>query len=330
MRLHEEETLFRQAVTATAAQLNIPEIFIEKDYWVTYALHAIFHAPIGVETVFKGGTALSKCFGLIDRFSEDIDLVVKHHEGETDNQRKSRIKRVGQVVTPMLPEVEIEGLTRKMGMNRKSAHRYPRLFRGPFGQVRNVIVVEATWFGYYEPYIAHPVSSYIHDMMLAHDQQVMIEDFGLLPFQVNVLQPTRTLCEKIMSLVRFSYSINPMADLRMKIRHLYDLHKMLADQELRAFFNSHEFETSICKVARDDVQSFRNNNEWLVHHPADALLFRDVESCWAGLKATYTDDFSGLVYRELPGEQQIFETLKCIKERLMEVEWNIVVDDSEG
>ena len=38
MRLHENETLFRQAVTATAAQLNIPEIFIEKDYWVTYAL----------------------------------------------------------------------------------------------------------------------------------------------------------------------------------------------------------------------------------------------------------------------------------------------------
>ncbi len=38
MRLHEDETLFRQAVTATAAQLNIPEVFIEKDYWVTCAL----------------------------------------------------------------------------------------------------------------------------------------------------------------------------------------------------------------------------------------------------------------------------------------------------
>jgi len=81
MRLHEDETLFRQAVIATAAEfataaeLNIQEIFIEKDYWVTYALHGIFHAPIGEETVFKGGTALSKCFGLMDRFSEDIDLV---------------------------------------------------------------------------------------------------------------------------------------------------------------------------------------------------------------------------------------------------------------
>ncbi len=323
MRLHEDESLFRQAVIATAAELNIPEIFIEKDYWVTYALHGIFHAPIGEETVFKGGTALSKCFGLIDRFSEDIDLVVKHHEGETDNQLKRKIKKVGQAVVPIMPEVEIEGLTRKMGMNRKTAHSYPRIFRGSFGQVRNVIVVEATWFGYYEPYIEHPLSSYTYDMMIEQDQQEMAAEFNLLPFQVNVLQPVRTLCEKIMSLVRFSYSANPMDDLKMKIRHVYDLHKMLEDREMRNFFGSNEFSDVICRVAGDDVQSFRNNNKWLENHPADALLFRDVEDCWNGLKATYSGDFSGLVYGEFPDEQKVFETLMRIKERLMTIDWDI-------
>jgi hypothetical protein len=53
MRLHEDKRLFRQAVTATSEMLSIPEIFIEKDYWVTYALHAIFHDSIGEQTVFK-------------------------------------------------------------------------------------------------------------------------------------------------------------------------------------------------------------------------------------------------------------------------------------
>ena len=163
MKLHGDERLFRQAITATATQLHIPEIFIEKDYWVTYALHSVFNDPIGEETMFKGGTALSKSIGLIDRFSEDIDLVVQHHAEETDNQLKRKIRRIGQVVSSMLPEVEVEGLTRKMGMNRKTAHSYPNIFRGSFGQVRNVIVVEATWFGYYEPYIAHPLSSYIYN-----------------------------------------------------------------------------------------------------------------------------------------------------------------------
>ncbi len=65
----------------------------------------------------------------------------------------------------------------------------------------------------------------------------MAAEFDLLPFQVNVLQPVRTLCEKIMSLVRFSYSENPIDDLKMKIRYVYDLHKMQEHREIRNFFH---------------------------------------------------------------------------------------------
>ncbi len=255
--------------------------------------------------------------------------MVKHHDGETDNQLKRKIKKVGQSVAATLPEVEIDGLTRKMGMNRKTAHGYPKIFNGHFGQVRNVIILEVTWFGYYEPYIAHPLSSYIHDMMMKQNQQVMIEEFSLQPFRVNVMQPTRTLCEKIMSLVRFSYSADPLGDLKMKIRHIYDLHKMLENRELSIFFNSEEFSRLICKVAHDDVQSFRNNNAWLAHHPANALLFLDVQSCWNTLKTTYTNDFSGLVYGELPSEQQILATLTSIRKRLRKITWIIDVNDGK-
>lgn len=326
MRLHEDKTLFRQAVTATAELLDIPEIFIEKDYWVTYALHTIFYDPIGAETVFKGGTALSKCFGLIERFSEDIDLVVKRGKGETDNQLKRKIKQVSQILAPMLPEVDIEGLTRKMGMNRKTAHNYPQIFDGRFGPARNVIVVEATWYGYYEPYTEQSMSAYIQDMMVEKGQQEMIEEFGLQPFQVGVLHVNRTLCEKIMSLVRFCYTENPMDALRMKIRHVYDLHKMLEDKELSRFFDSDELADFILKVARDDMESFRNNNKWLAHHPADALLFRDVESCWGGLTSAYMGEFKGLVYGQLPEGRQVVETLTRIQERLRKIEWNIEVN----
>lgn len=76
MRLHEDKELFNQAVRATAEQKGLLEIYVEKDYWVTLALQTIFKDPIGQDTVFKGGTALSKCYGLIERFSEDIDLIV--------------------------------------------------------------------------------------------------------------------------------------------------------------------------------------------------------------------------------------------------------------
>jgi len=118
-----------------------------------------------------------------------------------------------------------------------------------------------------------------------------------------------------------------MDDLKMKIRHVYDLHKMLENQGLSSFFESDAFADFILKVARDDVESFRNNNDWLAHHPADSLLFRDVENCWSGLKSTYSGEFRGLVYGALPEEQQVVETLTRIQERLRRIEWNIVVND---
>ncbi|MBS1611759.1 MAG: nucleotidyl transferase AbiEii/AbiGii toxin family protein, partial [Bacteroidetes bacterium] len=64
MKLHENKTLFRQAVQFTADQMQIPVIYIEKDYWVTYALYTIFNSEAGNDTVFKGGTALSKCYSM--------------------------------------------------------------------------------------------------------------------------------------------------------------------------------------------------------------------------------------------------------------------------
>ncbi len=89
---------------------------------VTFALHTIFRDEIGKDSVFKGGTALSKCYQIIERFSEDIDLVALRNEGESNNQLTNNIKKISKVVADVLPEVEIPALTQKMGMNRKTAH----------------------------------------------------------------------------------------------------------------------------------------------------------------------------------------------------------------
>lgn len=69
MKLHRNEELFRDAVRITAQKMNLPTIYIEKDYWVTFALYEIFHSEIGKDIIFKGGTALSKCYRIIERFS---------------------------------------------------------------------------------------------------------------------------------------------------------------------------------------------------------------------------------------------------------------------
>lgn len=151
---------------------------------------------------------------MIQRFSEDIDLFVLRNESETGNQLKTKIKKISKCVSGVLPETDIDGITHKVGMIRKTAHNYLRTFIGHFGQVRDIIIVESTWLGNFEPYTTANVSSFIYEMMLQNNQQALIDEYGMNPFEVLALNPKRTLCEKIMSLVCFSQTQEPITDLR--------------------------------------------------------------------------------------------------------------------
>ncbi|MBM6498288.1 nucleotidyl transferase AbiEii/AbiGii toxin family protein [Flavobacterium macrobrachii] len=323
MTLHENKELYNDAILATAQQKGIKEIYVEKDYWVTLALNRIFTSDIGKEAVFKGGTALSKCYNIIERFSEDIDMVILRNEAETGNQLKTKIKKISNVVAEILPEIEVEGITNKMGMIRKTAHSYTKTFEGQFGQVRDIIIVESTWLGSFEPYTNATVTSFVTEMMKENNQEELINQYHLNPFDVLVLSLERTLCEKIMSLMRFSFTEDPITDLNNKIRHIYDIHKLLEKEEINAFFQSSEFDNLLLIVANDDVISFKNNNGWLDNHPATAMIYADIENTWNQLRTTYNTTFNELVYGELPTEEQILTTLNTVKERLKKVDWKV-------
>ena len=323
MKLHENIDLYKDAITATAQQMGIPEIYVEKDYWVTLALYNIFSSEVGSQAVFKGGTALSKCFGVVERFSEDIDIVILKKENESGNQLKNKIKKISEVVSAVLPEIEVPGITNKFGMIRKTAHSYQKNFEGQFGQVRDIIILESTWLGSFEPYATAIISSFVTDMMNKTGQSALIEEYNLQPFQVQVLSQERTLCEKIMSLVRFSFTENPIVDLNNKIRHIYDIHKLLAITEINDFFNSDRFESMLLTVANDDVLSFKNSNDWLANHPATAMIFSDTNDTWSQLSNTYLTTFNELVYGELPTEDEILITLHKVSERLKQINWTI-------
>ena len=323
MKLHQNNQLYIDLIRFTADKMGIKPIYVEKDYWVMYVLYRIFNNEIGQDTVFKGGTALSKCNKIINRFSEDIDLVVIRREGESDNKLKTKLKALSQTIEDVLPEVHIENVTRKMGMNRKTAHNYSKSFEGNYGQVRDVIILEATWLGYYEPYTSKMISSFIGEMLLENGQAAIAESNGLLPFEVQVLKPIRTLCEKIMSLVRFSYGENPIDDLKKKIRHAYDIHQLLKQKEFFDFFNSPDFEDMLLKVAQDDVVSFKNNNTWLNNHPVESRIFKDLANVWGELVNVYNGEFKNLVYGDFPNSIAVFDTLNTIQERLKTIVWTI-------
>ena len=326
MKLHQNQELFETSITVTSQTYGIPEVYIEKDYWVTLALKLIFESGCKTYSVFKGGTALSKCYKVIERFSEDIDLVVLREEAESGNSLTRKIKSIGVVVNEVLLEVEKEGVTSKSGRLRKTAHDYPKVFKGDYGQVRDFIVVEASMLGNFEPYQEMEISSFIYEMMVARGQLQLAEEHEMLPFGIQVLDIKRTICEKIMSLVRFSYEPDPIDSLKNKIRHTYDIHQLLKIPEVNTFFESEAFDQMLLKVGNDDVDSFRNNNEWLPNHPSEAFIFREPSNVWKELSTTYKGSFADLVYGKLPDPELIEADLVNVSQRLKRIDWDIKID----
>ena len=250
--------------------------------------------------------------------------MVFQNEGESPNKLKAKLKAITELVDAVIPEVEIPGITNKMGQIRKTVHRYEtENLTGSFGQVREQIILEVSWLGCPEPYILADVTCYIGDMMTESGQFAMVEQFNLQPFAVNVLDKRRTFCEKVMSLVRFSQTENPYFDLSNKIRHIYDIHMMLKDGEVAAFFESAAFHRLLTVVANEDVANFKNNNQWLKIHPSKAVIFNQPAETWEKIKKPYTTTFKEMVLGVLPEELDLVNTIGRVADRIRFVGWNL-------
>jgi len=96
----ERRELFQEA----SAQLGVTPAIIEKDFWVTWTLAALFSDDtLAGQLMFKGGTSLSKVYGVIERFSEDIDLILNweslSQEAPAEQQvSKSQDSKVGKAL----------------------------------------------------------------------------------------------------------------------------------------------------------------------------------------------------------------------------------------
>ena len=99
MYLHNDRKLFERIIDKTNKKTKIAKSIVEKDYYVTMILKCLAQSslePGTLKPVFKGGTSLSKCFHLIDRFSEDIDITFVERLGKP-RRKKLKYKIVGPI-----------------------------------------------------------------------------------------------------------------------------------------------------------------------------------------------------------------------------------------
>jgi len=139
------------------------------------------------------------------------------------------------------------------------------------------------------------------------NRQDLIEKYNLSPFSVNVLDKSRTMLEKIVSLLRFSFAENPKKELSSKIRHFYDLYYLANDEECTKYIHSVEFQKDLQDLFAHDQQEFDEPTGWQTKTIQDSPLILDFPNLWSTLQETYLSELPLLAFSEIPEEKVIEE-----------------------
>jgi predicted nucleotidyltransferase component of viral defense system len=304
MNLHTNTADFTALITFTARFFNIIPVFVEKDYWITLILNRLSCSKNVENAVFKGGTSLSKGYRIINRFSEDIDIAVIN-ENLSSNALKTKIRNIEKEITAGLMEIKEDGVTSKGSMFRKSIFEYPTLLGKVDSIIPNRMVIEINSFANPYPNVKQEINSFVSEYLATNNQTKALEEYGLQPFSLNILDKRRTMIEKLVSLFRFSFSVNPRRALSAKIRHFYDLYYLAKDSECATYIQTTDFKQDFAALLTHDRQSFETPENWAEKEITQSPLITDFHDLWNFLKDIYLSELSKLAFVPIPDEREI-------------------------
>jgi hypothetical protein len=229
MDLLRDDSEFATAIGRAARDLgDLDPSFVEKDYWVTQVLRAL-HAEYPGAFLFKGGTSLSKGYGIIERFSEDIDVLVVPSAGASNREREAHLRAITGAVAAYLDLSWDEA--RQPGRGRDASRgdllRYAPIAtpRVSVGMGPGAVLLETGYAGSHEP--AEMVSI---TPILCQPLGIDPAEFAdTRPFDLRALEPVRTLVEKLFALHHIGslYLAGQPPEHQRLGRHYYDVFKLL-------------------------------------------------------------------------------------------------------
>lgn len=231
MNLVHDDPEFDALIRIVARKRDLSIALVEKDYWVTHVLWAM-HAQ-GFDIWFKGGTSLSKGFGLIQRFSEDLDL--KLDPGTVDGILSvSDWRRTGARVTEerrayfewLVANLRMEGVSVHMDRSRADRHwrgaeiqvRYPGRHMARLGADMKPFVLLEVGSARVVPFVPCDLTSFVHEELEAQGQTTGYRDNR--PRGVRCVHPLVTLLEKLDALGRRAHRAE--SEPAVYVRHYED------------------------------------------------------------------------------------------------------------
>lgn len=221
-------------------EMGIPAVIVEKDFWVCYILDFLFNRSVfKTHLIFKGGTSLSKCYQIINRFSEDIDLILDWGEigysnnepwmerGNTKQERfkEETIKRTNTYLSEVFtPNIQI-ALSSELGyqLNVYPAKEeetviivYPKQFKST--ATLDVIRLEVGPLAEWTPSENIKIQSYLAEYRPGLIQKPQ--------FSVNTIRPERTFWEKATILHQEANRPPDKLIPSRYSRHYYDMYQL--------------------------------------------------------------------------------------------------------
>lgn len=228
----EQKSMF---VAQTSERVGLPPQAVEKDWWVTMTLKALFESSCRDFITFKGGTSLSKGWHVIERFSEDIDIAIDKSfwriAGDNKSQR-DRIRKLSRAYIEQRLVAEMQALLEGYGTSdfelravpAQDSDADPTLVLLPYRSiyanieyVESQIRIEFSCRSMKEPRERIEIRPLI--------AEAYPDVFGELVFPIYAVVPSRTFLEKAFLLHEEFQKENPRVE-RMT-RHLYDLERLM-------------------------------------------------------------------------------------------------------
>ena len=235
---------------------------IEKDWWVTLALNALFNGSYSSHLVFKGGTSLSKCWHIIDRFSEDIDLALDREflgfNGELTKReigKKLRKESCSFIRNELKADIErfildlgIEkvhfqleaNITEESNVDPETLYLHYESVLDNSDYVFNTVKIEVGSRSLMEPSKEVIVKSIIGDLLPN-------ADYSDKEFTVKAVLPIRTMLEKMFLLHEMLQTRSRNKEINRMSRHLYDLEKLMDNSYCINVLNEKELYKEIIK-----------------------------------------------------------------------------------
>ena len=249
--LHNNREQFAEAINLAVFQTGLAPEIIEKDYYITLILRKL--SEMFDFVVFKGGTSLSKCHKVIDRFSEDIDITIDNSLSQ--GQKKKLKYGIVEIVEELGMNISnIDDIRSRRDYNCYRIE-YDSVLKSTSGAVNPMVIMETSFTEVSFPTVTLAVGSYI-GKLLQEEAPEMLTEYSLNPFEMKVQGLDRTLIDKVFAVCDYYLS----GHVKKHSRHIYDIYKLSPlvrqDDDFRKLIQEVRdvrSKASICLSAQPDV-----------------------------------------------------------------------------